>query len=158
MISFCTLGSWVLMLASPTWPSSYLHVHKIEHTLFIFFFLIKRHRRHLHLNAPLSATPVPEGNQLRRLSRRNPRILYLVSILPTSIPSSPKKTIHGAQKQNWFESDTVPPQIEFPPQKNALDNNNRPCHLVNVCLKCGGTTRGHVVIVQHQNAPFETGK
>lgn len=85
MISFCTLGSWVLMLASPTWPSSYLHVPKNDPTLVIFF-LIKRHHSHLYLHAPLSAVPVSEGNQLQRLLRQNPMILFLVFI-----PSREKK-------------------------------------------------------------------
>lgn len=43
MISFWTLGSWVLMLASPTWPSSYLYIYtqkKSLHMLLIIQYIV----------------------------------------------------------------------------------------------------------------------
>lgn len=102
------------MLASPTWPSSYLHVHKDERTLF-YVFLIKGHHSDLYLNVPLSAVPVCYND----FQGGTHQFYVLFCILPTSIPSSGKTQY--MEPEPWFEFDMVPSQIEFPTQKIAVD-------------------------------------
>lgn len=142
------------MLASPTWPSSYLHVHKDECTLF-YLFLIKGHHSDLYLNVPLWAVPVHYND----FQGGTHQFYASFCILPTSIPSSGKtqymelKSRTGALVWIWHGaiSNWIPN-----PENSSGYNNNRPCHLVNACLKCGLTIRGHISFVRDQNAQFET--
>lgn len=140
------------MLASPTWPSSYLHVNKDERTLF-YVFLIKGHQSIFKCASFSCSCP------LQWLSRGNHHFYALFCILPTSIPSSGKTQYMELKSRTgglvWIWHGAISNWIPNP-ENSSEYNNNRPCHLVNACLKCGLTIRGHILFVRHQNAQFET--
>lgn len=140
------------MLASPTWPSSYLHVHKDKRTLFYLFF-IKGHHSNLYLHVRLSAVPVHYND----FQGGTHQFYALFCMLPTSIPSS-RTTQYMELKSRtgalvWIWHGAISNWISNP-ENSSGNNNNRPCHLVNAWLKCGLTIRGYISFVQ--NAQFET--
>lgn len=98
------------MLASPTWPSSYLREHK--YTLKnIYIFFIKGHHCDFYLNVPPSAIP----SHYNDFQGRKPPILCVV--LYSAHINSLEQKKKQEQKHNtepWFEFDTMPSQIEFP--------------------------------------------
>lgn len=143
------------MLASPTWPSSYLHVHKDKCTLFKNLLLIKGHHSDLYFNVSLSALPVYYNDFQGEIHQFHASFC----IVPTSIPLNGKtqymllKSRTGGPVWNW--QGAISNWIPYPENSSGY-NNNRPCHLVNACLKCGLTIRGRILFVRHQNAQFET--